>query len=97
MDQSDYGVPPKDQFLYDRNAYQGEFTPERLIFDANLQEFTQRVAYLCALENGGKISAEEAYCKIKALWKQLKRSKNELGIGKSNPPDQSTPSGGEMI
>jgi hypothetical protein len=34
------------------------------------------------LETGGKLPSEEAYKQIKSLWKQLKRSKKELGIGK---------------
>lgn len=68
-------------FLYPRSRYQGEFKPENLVFNANLQEFAQRVNYLCSLETGGKISPEEAYQQIKDLWKQLKRSKKKLGIG----------------
>ena len=44
-------------------------------------EFAQRVNYLCSLETGGKISPEAAYQEIKDLWKQLKRSKKQLGIG----------------
>ncbi|MBO1348661.1 MAG: hypothetical protein EBE86_015325 [Hormoscilla sp. GUM202] len=68
-------------FLYPRSRYYGEFKPENLIFNANLQEFAQRVNYLCNLETGGKISPEEAYQEIKQLWKQLKRSKKQLEIG----------------
>lgn len=71
----------KDNFLHPRSRYRGKFTPENLAFNANLQEFTQRVGYICGLETGGKISPEQAYKEIKALWKQLKKSKQELGIG----------------
>lgn len=71
----------KDSFLFPRSRYQGQFTPEHLAFNANLQEFAQRVSYISALETGGKLSSEEAYKKIKDLWKQLKRSKKVLGIG----------------
>lgn len=35
------------------------------------------------LETSGKLAPEEAYQQIKALWKQLKRSKKELGIGQN--------------
>jgi hypothetical protein len=76
----------KDKLLFPRSSYRGEFTVENLIFDANLQEFSQKVGYICALETGGKISSKEAYDEIKALWKQLKKSKKRLGIG--NPPEQ---------
>lgn len=70
-------------FLYPRSRYHGDFKPENLVFNANLQEFAQRVNYLCSLETGGKISPEEAYQEIKDMWKQLKRSKKQLGIGEN--------------
>ncbi|MBE9116377.1 hypothetical protein IQ249_10750 [Lusitaniella coriacea LEGE 07157] len=72
----------KQQFLYPRTSYRGEFTPERLVFNANLQEFAQRITLVCNLETAGKISTEDAYKQIKALWKQLKQSKKELGLDK---------------
>ncbi len=68
----------KEEFLYPRSKYYGEFTPENLVFDANLQEFAQRISYVCNLENNGKISPQDAYDRIKDLWKQLKQSKKEL-------------------
>lgn len=71
----------KHDFLYPRNSYHGEVKPQNLVFNANLQEFTQKINYICALETGGKIPPEIAYKKIKALWKELKQSKKELGIG----------------
>jgi hypothetical protein len=67
-----------EQFLYPLSRYNGEFTPDRLLLDANLQEFAQRVGYLVALENGGKLSTEDAYAEIRKLWKQLKRTKKQL-------------------
>jgi len=78
----------KDEFLYPRSRYQGEFRPERLVFNANLQEFAQRVAYVCALETGGKISPGQAYLEIKQLWKQLKRSKKQLDIDNTSAPEE---------
>ncbi|MDJ0518055.1 MAG: hypothetical protein QNJ74_18000 [Trichodesmium sp. MO_231.B1] len=74
----------KDDFLYPRSRYHGDFTPENLVFNANLQEFAQQVSIICGLETGGKISPEEAYFKIKDLWKQLKKSKKNLGIGEDS-------------
>lgn len=79
----------RDEFLYPRSPYRGEFTPENLAFNANLQEFAQRVSYVCALETNGKISTEEAYKQIKSLWKQLKRSKKQLGIGDEPSEEES--------
>ncbi|BDA71743.1 hypothetical protein CAL7716_059090 [Calothrix sp. PCC 7716] len=75
----------KKKFLYPRSRYYGEFDPKNLIFNANLQEFAQKVGYITALETSGKLSSIEAYQRIKALWKQLKNSKKELGIGKTVP------------
>lgn len=69
------------EFFSPRSRYYGKFTPENLVFDANLQEFANKVNLICALETGGKISPEQAYEDIKVLWKQLKKSKKELGIG----------------
>lgn len=69
-------------FLHSRRPYQGRFTPENLAFNANLQEFAQRVSYICQLANDGQLSAEESERQIEALLAQLKRSKQLLGIGK---------------
>ncbi len=68
-------------FFYPRARYRGEFTPEKMIFDANLQEFSQRVTYICCLETSGKISPEESYEQIKSLWQTLTQSREQLGIG----------------
>ena len=68
----------KDNFLMPRSKYQGEFTPQNLAFNANLQEFAQRVSIICNLETGGKISSDAAYKDIKKLWKDLKASKKNL-------------------
>ncbi len=68
-------------FLYPHNSYYGQFKPEYLVFNANLQEFAQRVNYICNLQTGGKLSPEEAYKQIHILWKQLKYAKKALEIG----------------
>jgi hypothetical protein len=79
----------KEEFLYPRSSYRGKVKPENLVFNANLQEFAQRVSYICNLETGGKITTIEAYKQIKELWKEIKRSKKRLGIGED--PFQSDP------
>jgi hypothetical protein len=76
--------PSKENFLYPRAPYHGEFKPENLAFNSNLQEFAQKVSFICNLETAGKIGNVEAYKKIKALWKDLKLSKTGLGIGEPN-------------
>jgi hypothetical protein len=71
----------KSEFLYPRSSYRGNFTPEQMVFNSNLQEFAQKVTYICNLETNGKLPPDTAYKEIKLLWKQLKRSKKELNIG----------------
>lgn len=71
----------KDNFLYPKGTYRGEITPNNpnnLVFNANLQEFAQKVSYICGLETNGKITSKEAYNRIKELWHQIKSSKKEL-------------------
>ncbi len=70
-----------DFFLYNNHRYHGQVKPENLVFNANLQEFTQKIGYICSLETSGKITPEESYQQIKTLWKDLKRTKKQLGIG----------------
>ncbi|MDB9540184.1 hypothetical protein NWP21_15175 [Anabaenopsis sp. FSS-46] len=77
----------KKNFIYPRSRYYGQFEPKNLIFNANLQEFAQKVGYISNLETSGKLTPQQAYKQIKTLWKQLKRSKKELSIGnKVEPP-----------
>jgi len=68
------------EFLYPHSRYYGKFQPEYIVFNANLQEFAQRVGYISNLQTNGKLSPEEAYTQIKMLWKNLKHTKKELGI-----------------
>ena len=74
----------RDAYLFPHSQYQGEFKPDKLVFNANLQEFAQRVSYICNLETAGKIDTLQAYEQIKSLWKKLSQSKKELGIGENS-------------
>ena len=78
-------------FLYPRHSYRGKFNPQHLMFNANLQEFAQRVTYISNLETNGKMTPEQSYKEIKGLWKQLKKSKKALGIDQTprHPDDES--------
>ena len=64
--------------------YQGDFTPANLAFNANLQEFAQKVSFIVALETGGKLSALAAYEQIESLREVLNKSKKQLGITSNN-------------
>ena len=79
----------KFNFLHPRSRYYGQFKPESLAFNANLQYFAQRVSYICGLQTSGKLPTEEAYQQIKELWKELTRSKKGLGID-TEPPSNTT-------
>jgi len=74
----------KNDFLHPRHSYRGRVKPENLIFNSNLQEFAQKISYICNLETGGRLPPDEAYKQIKSLWKELKKSKKELGIGRNS-------------
>lgn len=70
----------KLEFLYPRASYHGQSNPQNLVFNANLQEFSQQINYICGLSTNGKLTQQEAYQKIHLLWRQLKQSKKQLGI-----------------
>jgi hypothetical protein len=75
----------RNDFLYPRSRYRGVVEPKNLVFNANLQEFAQKVTYISNLETAGKLSPEAAYQQIEDLWQHLKRSKEGLGIGSVFP------------
>lgn len=83
--------PSKDEFLRPLSRYYGDFTPTNLVFNANLQEFATQVGFICALETNGKLSSAEAYHQIKDLFKRLKHSKKELGIGEPDDDSEQAP------
>jgi hypothetical protein len=72
----DAHLTDKQSFLYPRSHYYGH--PANLVFNANLQEFAQRVGIIASLETAGKISSGEAYSKIELLWEQLTSSMQAL-------------------
>lgn len=77
----------KEEFLNPTATYRGDFTPEHLIFNSNLQEFANRVSLLCGLETSGKLAPGEAYKQIKSLWHELKASKKNLLDRAHESPD----------
>lgn len=68
---------PSD-FLHPYSRYYGDGRPGNLFFNANLQEFAQRIGFICNLHTGGKMTSEEAYNQISELWHQLETSKANL-------------------
>ncbi len=70
----------QSNLLCARSRYHGNFTPANLAFNANLQEFAERVSLIVGLETGGKLSPQAAYDQIETLRKILDRSKSQLGI-----------------
>ena len=60
-------------------SYRGEdWSPEKLVFHQNLEQFAERVGLIVALQGNGKVSQDHAYSEIKQIWKQLKDSHSEL-------------------
>ncbi|WP_346290233.1 DUF7219 family protein [Sphaerothrix gracilis] len=70
-----------DDFINPRSAYRGDVQPENLAFNANLQEFAQRVNHICNLETSGKLKSQAAYEAIYELWQTLEASKQGLKLG----------------
>ncbi|MFZ9947541.1 MAG: DUF7219 family protein [bacterium] len=59
--------------------YRGDdWTPERLAFHQNLEQFADRVGLIVGLQGNGKISQEAAYDEIKKLWNSLRGSRSML-------------------
>ncbi|MGK7890407.1 MAG: hypothetical protein AB4042_13810 [Leptolyngbyaceae cyanobacterium] len=66
------------QFLHPTAPFHGRFSMDALMFDANLQEFAQRVGYISNLHTGGKLSSDEAFEQIRQLWHDLNNSQSSL-------------------
>ena len=65
--------------------YRGDdWSPQRLVFNQNLETFAERVGLIVGLQSNGKISQEQAYAQIRKLWKSLRASKDSLLIGNDN-------------
>ncbi len=78
----------KNEFLLPVSRYHGNFTPENLTFNANLQEFATRISFIAGLHTGGKISSTEAYAKIEHLWSELRSSKQQMKIGAAQDDEE---------
>jgi hypothetical protein len=63
-------------------GYRGDdWSPQRLLFHQNLESFAERVGLIVGLQSNGKLSQEQAYDQIRAIWKELKDSKEALANG----------------
>lgn len=61
------------------SRYHGEdWSPERLAFHQNLEQFAERVGLIVGLQSNGKMSQDAAYAEIRQLWRGLKDSKGNL-------------------
>jgi hypothetical protein len=67
-------------FICPKQRYYGDWTPQHVVFNANLQEFAQQVSYISALQTNGKLSPQQAFEDIKYLWERLEKSQAQLGI-----------------
>lgn len=74
-------------FLTVKYPYHGHLNPdhtEALLFDANLQEFAQKIGYISCLETSGKLPPDIAFQEVEELWKKLKDSTESLGLESSD-------------
>lgn len=63
------------------SSYRGDdWSPERLAFHQNLEQFADRVGLIVGLQANGKVGQNQAYAEIKALWNDLRASKKNLSI-----------------
>ncbi|WP_315858925.1 MULTISPECIES: hypothetical protein [unclassified Cyanobium] len=61
------------------SSYRGsDWSPERLMFHQNLESFADQVGLIVGLQANGKMSQDEAYAKIKKIWKGLKFTRDSL-------------------
>jgi len=61
------------------SSYRGsDWSPERLMFHQNLESFADQVGLIVGLQANGKMSQDEAYEKIKKIWKGLKLTRDSL-------------------
>ena len=61
------------------SSFRGDnWSPQRLIFHQNLEQFAERVGLIVGLQANGKIDQDAAYDEIKSLWAELKESKKDL-------------------
>jgi hypothetical protein len=61
------------------SGYHGaDWTPERLLFHQNLEQFADRVGLIVGLQGNGKITQDAAYDEIKKLWSLLRTSRSSL-------------------
>ena len=66
---------PIEAFSHYRGS---DWTPERLAFHQNLEQFADRVGLIVGLQGNGKISQEVAYDQIRQLWAALRDSRCSL-------------------
>ncbi|MDZ8049984.1 MAG: hypothetical protein RMX68_030745 [Aulosira sp. ZfuVER01] len=74
----------KDRLFSTYTREYAQIKAENLEFTLNLREFSQRVEFITCLETNGKLSTEEAYKQIKALWQELKKSKKVRDFGNNS-------------
>jgi hypothetical protein len=71
----------KESFIYPRGRYYGKWSPEEVVFNANLQELAGRIGILASLHTGGKLETGEAYRRLETLWKEFDAARTPIGIG----------------
>ena len=70
--------PELQNFINPYGTYHGRFSPAKMILNANLQEFANKVQILAGLNSNGKLSCEQVYEQLKSLSSQLLSTYEDL-------------------
>lgn len=58
----------KQQFLHSLSPYYGRPGTDAARVNQHLQDFAQRVGYICNLHTGGRLSSQAAFEQLERLW-----------------------------
>ncbi len=75
LDRQDGIHSPLEGFSHYRGS---DWSPERVAFHQNLEQFADRVGLIVGLQGNGKITQDVAYDEIKKLWTLLRSSHSSL-------------------
>ncbi len=65
--------------FYSGSRYRGNGKPENILFNANLQEFAQKVDFIVGLQTGGKTFTRRILCTNRNLVGKTSREQTTFG------------------
>ena len=73
----------RSEFIHPHSHFYGKSSPENIKFYNLMEDFVQEASLISNLAGNGKMSLDDAFSEIEELWKQVIKSKEDLGIGNS--------------